>query len=64
MRYHTISWQQEHSIITAKQVNFAGNLISWNLRKVQIREIKLPQNCKFDIDNNGKFSIFVKSSCH
>ena len=44
---------------TVKQVNFAGNLIS---RKAQIREIKLPQNCKFYIDSNGKFSIFAKLS--
>ena len=47
-----------------KQVNFAGNLISQILQKVQIREIKLLWNCKFFIDNNGKFSIFAKSSCH
>ena len=40
---------------TVKQVNFAGNLISWILRKVQIHEIKLPQNYKFYIANNGKF---------
>ena len=49
---------------TVKQVNFSGNLISRISGKVQIREIKLPQNFKFYIDNNGKLSIFAKSSCH
>ena len=48
-------------LTTLKQVNFVGNLIS---RKVQIRKIKLPWNCKFYIDNNGKFSIFTTLSCH
>ena len=42
---------------TVKQVYFAGNLISQISRKVQICKIELPQNCKFYIDNNGKFSI-------
>ena len=35
-----------------KQVNFKVNLILW---KTQIRKIKLPWNCKFYIDSNGKF---------
>ena len=44
---------------TVKQVNFLGSLI---LQKSQIREIKLPGNCKFYIDTNGKFPIFAKLS--
>ena len=50
-------------VTTLKQVNFAGNLISRRSRKVQIHEIKLLRSCKYYIDNNGKFSIFAKSSC-
>ena len=49
---------------TVKQVNFADNLILRILRTVQIRQIRLLQNCKFYIDNIAKFSIFAKSSCH
>ena len=47
-RAATWGWWQ----YTVKQVNFAGNVIS---QKVQIREIKLPQNCEFKVDNNRKF---------
>ena len=40
---------------TVKQVIFMGNLISLISQKVQIGKIKLLRNCKFYIDNNGKF---------
>ena len=39
-----------------------GNLILQILRKVQIHETKLPLSYQFYIDNNGKVSIFTKSS--
>ena len=45
---------------TVKQVDFAGNLIlriSW---KVQIREIKLLQNCKFYMTTTLSFQFFAK----
>ena len=42
-----------------RQVNFASNLFLW---KAQINEIELLRNCKFYIDNNGKFFIFAKLS--
>ena len=50
--------------ITVKQVKSWGNLILQILQKVQIHKIKLLRNCKFHIENNSKFLIFAKSSCH
>ena len=47
---------------SAKQVNFAGNLILQILHEAQIQEIKLPQNCKVYIGSKGKVSIFMKLS--
>ena len=61
---NSVQTLSQYQNFPVKQVNFVGNLILQNLWKVQIREIKLLQNCKFYIDSNGKFSIFAKLSAH
>ena len=46
-------------MVTVKQVNFTGNLIS---QMGQIGKIKLPQNCKSYTDINGTSSNFTQLS--
>ena len=46
--------------IIVKQVNFTGNLILQILRKAEIRQIKLLQNCPFYVNTNGNFYNLAK----